>query len=464
MSSESQGSNFALCGKPNRDRTRRGWSVREEKALLAALKELAQTWTCSTGFRAGYMILLEKAIRKEFPGTDLRGNPNIQSKLNVWKKDYKSLKAILSQRGVRFNLKGDHMIHCDNVQWEKIVKNDGNARLMRFKSWPYWEDWNEIFGKAKTNGSNGKFFWETFNKFYDQENVLPEICGKDKTNRSNAEDVEEVFNKLYAKEDVLPEICGKDKTNGSNVEDVEEAFNKLYAKEDVLPEICGKDKTNGSNAEDVEEAVSKSYADENVLPENCGNDKTKGSNAEDVEEAVSKPYAQENVGKISAGPDYNKTEENMSPSDAAGDNGQGGKATQTALQAAKDSVSQGLKATQAAEDSVFQGQKTTQTAMQTGRKRKAVDGMDGPLDMLKKLHQDKNAILDKLSTPLAYESDLFKARKGVYGIVSNIPGLTLNVRFDVCELLLEKAHRLDIFMGLPEAVRPEYVMWLLNRK
>ncbi|KAG6395808.1 hypothetical protein SASPL_141937 [Salvia splendens] len=334
MSSESQASNFALCGKvPKHDGTRRGWLG---------------------------------AIRKELPGTHLRGNPNIQSKLNVWKKDYKSLKAILSQRGGGFNLKGNHMIHCDNMQWEKIVKN-----------------------------------------------VLPGIAGKDKTNGSNAEEVKETVNKLYAQENVLPEICDKYKTNGSNVEDIEEAFNILYAKEDVLPEICGKDKTKGSNAEDVEEAVSKPYAEENVLPENFGKDKANGSNAEDIQEAVNKLYAQENVGKISAGADNNKTQENMFASDATGDNVcQGEKTTQTARQAA--------------EDSVFHGLKTTQTALQTGRKRKAVDGMDGPLDMLKKLHQDKNAILEKLATRIGYEFDLSKVRKGIYHLWYRSEGAKLS--------------------------------------
>lgn len=105
------------------NRERRSWSQKEEAVLLAALKELVVLkWKSDNGFRAGYLKKLEEAMRKSFPTTDLKGMPHINSKLCAWKKNYNSLSGILSRSGVGFNLNGNHMIECEDEQWEQIIK------------------------------------------------------------------------------------------------------------------------------------------------------------------------------------------------------------------------------------------------------------------------------------------------------------------------------------------------------
>ncbi|KAL1548308.1 hypothetical protein AAHA92_16554 [Salvia divinorum] len=59
----------------------------------------------------------------------------------------------------------DFKIDCDNDQWEQIVKVDANARLMRNKSWPLWEDWKEVFGKDRATGGVSEVMHEAFNDF-----------------------------------------------------------------------------------------------------------------------------------------------------------------------------------------------------------------------------------------------------------------------------------------------------------
>ncbi|XP_057779816.1 uncharacterized protein LOC130998418 [Salvia miltiorrhiza] len=157
MSSTTQGSNeFVRCGRKNKtDKTRRSWSTREEEVLLGALKDLVVNgWKSDNGFRAGYLNKLEEAMRKAFPTTDLKGMPHINSKTTVWKKDYYSLQEMLKNTGVGFN--ATHMIDCNNEQWEAIVQKDNNACLMRNKSWPYYDDWKEIFGKDRANGETAE--------------------------------------------------------------------------------------------------------------------------------------------------------------------------------------------------------------------------------------------------------------------------------------------------------------------
>lgn len=105
------------------ERNRRSWTDKEEETLILALKELvANGWKSDNGFRANYVNRLEDALLKAVPTTDLRANPHINSKLHSWKKCYYSLSGILSRSGVGFNLAGNHMIECEDDQWDQIIK------------------------------------------------------------------------------------------------------------------------------------------------------------------------------------------------------------------------------------------------------------------------------------------------------------------------------------------------------
>ncbi|KAL1567235.1 hypothetical protein AAHA92_02734 [Salvia divinorum] len=80
------------------------------------------------------------------------------------------------------------------------------------------------------------------------------------------------------------------------------------------------------------------------------------------------------------------------------------------------------------------------------------------------MHEDANARLQLLSNRIGYEVDLSKARKDVFDLLGGIPGLTRDVKFDVCEILAKSPDRLDIFMGLLKDDREAYVERVLNEK
>ncbi|KAG6394948.1 hypothetical protein SASPL_145539 [Salvia splendens] len=129
------------------------WTPRGEEILAAILLEFTATgWKSNNGFRAGYQSKIEDSFRAEFPNTDLKGNPHINSKIGAWKKSYGLLRSILSRTGVGWNHHGDHTFDCSDEQWEQIVKADKEAKFMRNKSWPLWETWKTIFGKDHASG------------------------------------------------------------------------------------------------------------------------------------------------------------------------------------------------------------------------------------------------------------------------------------------------------------------------
>ncbi|KAL8488703.1 hypothetical protein ACS0TY_024842 [Phlomoides rotata] len=145
-----------VMGKGNAKKTncglRRMWTTREERVLINALKDLVlKGQKTDNGFRTGYLMKLETALRVAFPTTDLQANPHIVSKLTTWKRSYGSLMTALSTTGVGHNTM-TNQLDCTDELWEVVVKKDPAMRGMRYKEWPLYPDWIEIFGRDRATG------------------------------------------------------------------------------------------------------------------------------------------------------------------------------------------------------------------------------------------------------------------------------------------------------------------------
>ncbi|KAL8488308.1 hypothetical protein ACS0TY_024546 [Phlomoides rotata] len=84
--------------------TRRIWTTHEEKVLINVLKELVNKgYKTDNGFRTGYLIKCEDALKTDFPKTDLQATPYITSKLIAWKKYYSTIVTAHLVTGFGFN-------------------------------------------------------------------------------------------------------------------------------------------------------------------------------------------------------------------------------------------------------------------------------------------------------------------------------------------------------------------------
>ncbi|KAL8534539.1 hypothetical protein ACS0TY_010522 [Phlomoides rotata] len=134
------------------DKGKRGWSLQEEQALSEAMKKIVREgWKSENGFRTCYLTLLHGYMKKVFPDTDILPEPHINSRITVWKKNYHTLFEILKHTGVGLD-STTKMIEVTYEQWSGFVKKDPNARLMKHKSWPLYDDWCEIFGYSRATG------------------------------------------------------------------------------------------------------------------------------------------------------------------------------------------------------------------------------------------------------------------------------------------------------------------------
>ncbi|XP_073042249.1 uncharacterized protein [Primulina eburnea] len=140
------------------DKSRSVWNSSEEEVLIQSLKDgMKGGFKSENGFRAGHLVFLEEAMRKVFPNTDLRSNHHINSKIHVWKKTYGTLVTMLSRSGVGWN-ETEKTIDATDEAWDVFVKSDNNSCTMRYKSWPYFNEWCEIFGNDRATGERSVGF------------------------------------------------------------------------------------------------------------------------------------------------------------------------------------------------------------------------------------------------------------------------------------------------------------------
>ncbi|XP_047955247.1 uncharacterized protein LOC125201252 [Salvia hispanica] len=169
---------------------------------MATLKDLAaHGWKADNDFRSGYLVRCREAINREFPKTDILPHPHVYSKMTTWKRNYGSLKMMLNFSGIGFNSDGKYKIECDDESWAQFFKKDNNARYMRNKSWPQYEDWKEVFGVDRADSERGADVAASADKIYGQKEVSPDAVGP-----SHPMTFEELFSDEVFPDGVLPEM------------------------------------------------------------------------------------------------------------------------------------------------------------------------------------------------------------------------------------------------------------------
>ncbi|KAG8390995.1 hypothetical protein BUALT_Bualt01G0142000 [Buddleja alternifolia] len=107
--------------------SRRCWTSDEVKVLANALKDLlVRGYKADNGFKSGYQMLLEQAMIQAFPGTNIRAEPHINSRITVWRKNYATISTMQSRSGFGWN-DTTNMITVDSEEsWNNFVKTDNN--------------------------------------------------------------------------------------------------------------------------------------------------------------------------------------------------------------------------------------------------------------------------------------------------------------------------------------------------
>ncbi|KAL8545813.1 hypothetical protein ACS0TY_005798 [Phlomoides rotata] len=154
-SNDTRWGKFKDSGKEKAPRGCMSWSRVEEDALIHCLTDIVNDgWKAENGFKAGFQRELEKMMRMLLPGTDIVANPHINSKIHVWKKEYSALSDLLSKSGIGWNSTTSMIGMEDEGVWDACRRADPQVKGSRYKSWPYYARWIEIFGKDRATREN----------------------------------------------------------------------------------------------------------------------------------------------------------------------------------------------------------------------------------------------------------------------------------------------------------------------
>ncbi|KAL4570157.1 hypothetical protein LXL04_025808 [Taraxacum kok-saghyz] len=141
------------------------WTKREDEALISALTELCQTgWKRDNNiFRSGYTTVLEKELKSKLPGCNLKASPHIESRLKTLKKHCDAITDMKDAFGIEWKSSDSTLTCYDDDVWEDWVKDHSDAKGLRNKPFPYYDELCMIFGKTRGNNhkpgedsSNGK--------------------------------------------------------------------------------------------------------------------------------------------------------------------------------------------------------------------------------------------------------------------------------------------------------------------
>ncbi|KAG8364693.1 hypothetical protein BUALT_Bualt18G0025000 [Buddleja alternifolia] len=131
-------------------------------------------YKCDNGFRTGYQGLLEQAMIAAFSSTDLRAEPHINSRIHVWRKNYSSISSMLKRSSFGWNSTSKTITVSSDDVWDNYVKTNVNARTMRHKSWPLFDDWKK---KTTLNEATGDHTPPFKNRDWDEAQSMFVSCG-----------------------------------------------------------------------------------------------------------------------------------------------------------------------------------------------------------------------------------------------------------------------------------------------
>ncbi|KAL8472909.1 hypothetical protein ACS0TY_029942 [Phlomoides rotata] len=132
---------------------RRIWTLKEEYMLARAMEKIIlDGWKTENGFKNGYLKQLEKEIKKIDPQTDLRSEPHISSRVHAWKRYQQTISAIIDKSGMSWDSTKFQIVVENEDVWADYIKVEPFAKTVRYKSFPLYGRWCDIFGADRARG------------------------------------------------------------------------------------------------------------------------------------------------------------------------------------------------------------------------------------------------------------------------------------------------------------------------
>ncbi|KAL6509497.1 hypothetical protein OROGR_022807 [Orobanche gracilis] len=132
--------------------SKRFWSKNEELVCIGVVKELIKGgWRSGNGWPGGFYGAVRDEMKKVIPDCTLT-DININSKLTVWKREWIMVFDVAKLSGFNWDRGSNMVLDETNELWNSLKQNGNEAEKIRGNTFPYYEDWCEIFGKDRATG------------------------------------------------------------------------------------------------------------------------------------------------------------------------------------------------------------------------------------------------------------------------------------------------------------------------
>ncbi|XP_077225315.1 uncharacterized protein At2g29880-like [Tasmannia lanceolata] len=141
-----------------RGKNKRVWHANEDIALVSALIEVCNTgWKADNGtFKTSYTSVIEKIMESKFAGCGLKATAYIESRLKTLKKQYNAISDMLKTSGFEWNDNLKCAVCEKDDIWNDWLKSHPDAKGLRNKSFPHYEELTHVFGKDRANGEGSQ--------------------------------------------------------------------------------------------------------------------------------------------------------------------------------------------------------------------------------------------------------------------------------------------------------------------
>ncbi|KAK8574573.1 hypothetical protein V6N12_062263 [Hibiscus sabdariffa] len=171
------------------------WTKHEDAALIECLHILASDphWKGDNGtFRSGYPSYIEKMLATKLPTAQIRANPHIESRVKLLKRQCNALSEMLNiGSGFGWN-KEEKCLTSPKDVFDDWVRSHPTAAGLRNKSFPFFDDLAQIFGKERETGAAAETTADVVENLVVEDNIFLDAHNVEDEGVKDSESIEEI--------------------------------------------------------------------------------------------------------------------------------------------------------------------------------------------------------------------------------------------------------------------------------
>uniref|UniRef100_A0A162AHN3 Uncharacterized protein n=1 Tax=Daucus carota subsp. sativus TaxID=79200 RepID=A0A162AHN3_DAUCS len=163
------------------------WGSKEDATLVKSLLKLVDDggWRAENGqLKSGAYGKLEKIMGELLPGCGMKARPHIESRVRLLRKQFFAIEEMRGPNCSGFGWNElEKSITCEKSIFEEWLKSHPNAKGLRNKSFPFYDELAQVFGKDRANGEGVESPADAVEEIAnDEESNLYQQAGQQKDN------------------------------------------------------------------------------------------------------------------------------------------------------------------------------------------------------------------------------------------------------------------------------------------